>query len=427
MTLLVLLGAIAYLVWFLRLKVGWAHPTTAMLVGWAVLLAAHALLPLGIIPAGDTSYAVIALGLSGWAIPAFWVPRPPVVAGRNQTAPIESIQQSALLVGTAVIAAAVIVGMVAFRARITASVGAASFASLDAQEIRAAMTGRARGGGPLSLLMAFAPLLAALGVIGTQRFSRWWFAAVLLALTVTVQSPARIATLTTVVVAIGVWFYLQNPVDRPSPSRRPMLLAAITAAVSLGYFQTVNNVLGKTELLQRLAPDSSLPAAILSPAYYFTGGISALEAALRNDVDPTVGSAGRSIYVFPRFLSAFTPEVQPPETLAEFIRIPFPFNVYTAFGDMYFDFGVAGVLVLSLIAGWMVAKAHYHARRGSLSAIWLSALLLAVAASSAQAFRLFYLDMVAIGLGGVIVLRWIASRPLNPNPRIRRSERSRLG
>lgn len=412
MNLLVLLGVLTYLVAFLLLKVGWAHPTTVMLVGWAVVLVAQSLLPLGIMPASDHTYVLIGLGLVGWSLPTFWTPQPPLRPPDRSTS-LGSIRLVPFAVTTAVIAMAVVVGALAFRARITASLNASSFASLDATEIRLAMTGEARDGGPISLLTAFAPLLAALGVIGARRFSRWWFGATALALAVTAQSPARTTTLTAVVVAAVVWTYLQNTSEGLPSSRRPMLFLAAAAGASLAYFQIVNNVLGKTEMTQRLYPDATLPAAVLSPASYFTGGISALTSAVASGFDPTAGNAGRSIYVIPRALSPFIPEVQTPDTLADFVRIPRPFNVYTAFGDMYFDFGMVGVFLMSLLAGWLIARAHRQARSGDMAAIWLSASLLAVMASTAQAFRLFHLDIVAPAIGGFVVLRLIGRPDLS--------------
>jgi oligosaccharide repeat unit polymerase len=85
--------------------------------------------------------------------------------------------------------------------------------------------------------------------------------------------------------------------------------------------------------------------ALLSNYVYVTGSLPALTRALeqgtglpQNWGTNTFGCIFRALGVsVPRYL--------------EFTYIPFPFNVYTALADWYWDFGWAGVLVIPFVAG----------------------------------------------------------------------------
>lgn len=248
-------------------------------------------------------------------------------------------------------------------------------------------------------------------MVGGTRLTRNWWSLVGIALVVTMQSPARITTLTVVVTTAAMWLYLRGGAHDARVPRWKMVLGLVAVLVgSSAYFQSVGDDLGKSDLLIRDYGESPVPAAVLGPTVYFTGGLSALTVALEDGHDPTNGNVGRSVFLLPRIAALALPDIDPPETHASFVRIPNRFNVFTAWGDMYFDFGLLGVILLSLVLGLVTVTVHARAMGGQLVSVWLGAVTVAVLASTAQAFRLFYVDIAAMSGAGVFAMWWISVR-----------------
>ena len=83
--------------------------------------------------------------------------------------------------------------------------------------------------------------------------------------------------------------------------------------------------------------------------------------------------------------------------------IPAPFNVFTAFGDLWLDFGAVGAVLICLLLGLLAHRVHRLAWRGSAAFAWLTALIGSFILSSPISFRLLYMDSVFLAvLGGAV-------------------------
>jgi oligosaccharide repeat unit polymerase len=300
-----------------------------------------------------------------------------------------------------------------FRRVVTESLGAADFASLDPNLVLYATTyGGAESGGIGGVLFGIAPLLACLGVLGGTWIHKGFYVLVVLALLATTQSPGRTITITLTTAAISFYFYVR-PKNLPTRARAGALGTTIIAILAvLVYFNAVGRELGKTEELSRIVGPTWVPDFLISPLIYLLGGMSALSRAQETGIDP--GEFGRSIYVPMEVADAIGLPVHVPEVISRYVDIPFSFNVFTAFGDVWFDFGFIGVFLFYSVLGWFLATAHRFARAGNLEWAWTSSMIIAVLATSAVSIRVFYVDTVMLIAAGWVVFRFVAWRSQAP-------------
>ena len=409
--LLFLVGALAA-----RARRGWFHPATLCLSAWSAATGLLALLPLGVARLNGTAALVLLLGVFSLATGALIGAdlRPPSAMrgspGRRPTL-------ATVIPVAAVVSLVLVLGLLRFRAQVTAATGAGSFGELSATQVRfATVYGEAAKGGIGSLMMSVAPVLAALGIMATA-LTRWSWLLVGVALYATAQNPGRTFTLTVVATAAAFFAYLwpQRQVKLPwhgRPSRRRLVVMAALVIVGSGaYFQTVGNSLGKSDLAIPEGASPALPRSVVPAAVYAVGGMSALAVSTSTGTDPTVGEHGRSVYLLPRLAHVLDPETHAPDTVAKFVDIPVPFNVYTGFGDLYFDFGYTGVIGIGLLIGLLLGLVHARARAPGASPAWAfcSALGISLMVSMLISFRVLYLDSVvqlAVGALGF----WLIDR-----------------
>jgi hypothetical protein len=103
--------------------------------------------------------------------------------------------------------------------------------------------------------------------------------------------------------------------------------------------------------------------------------------------------------------------VDAPDTVAEFVRIPELYNTYTMFGDVYFDFGLPGVIVMFFFFGFAVERMHRRARaKNSLAASWIAAVLIAIMFGGTVTFRLFWLDTALWLVAGTFLMQRLGAR-----------------
>jgi oligosaccharide repeat unit polymerase len=395
-TLLLSGSVLSYLV--LAHHLGRWHPCTWFSLAWTTLIVMHIVIPLGLYPINLLTTSIILVGLWSFGVGALAVRRPH--SHRKVQTPISTTTMFAWAVA---VTAALVYGVYWFQGRITAAVGVQDFSSLDPTKIRFAETlGGAQGGGIGGLMFSISPLVACLGLLGGLRRSRWWFMLVPVAFWASTHSPGRTFTLGLMAAMLPFYFYIRTTSGRRRLSRTKVIAIALaTLTAGFIYFNAIGQALGKNEVLARSLGSTWIPDSLASPLVYQLGGMSALSKTLDTNHDPTAGEFGRSIFALLRFASSLGFPVHSPNTITDFVLIPIPFNVYTGFGDVWFDFGLAGVSIVFLALGALAAYAHARALEGGLNWAWASSMLLSVLASTSLTLRILYLDVVtqmALGL-----------------------------
>lgn len=364
------------------------------LLTWVVVALSQCLHPVRLTPVTAQAAIIVGIGLLAMTIPTW---------RRRQISEPGSVHQghervafAQLVIATALTLAMVGGGVYAFRSGVVSATGS-SFGQLTIQQVRTAQTGSARGGGLVALLAAAHPILACLGVYGAIRYSRAWVALIIVALLASLQTPARLMTIMLLVQTVVFYLYCRAVVPRrrgaaPGEAHHPpMLMMAGGVGVALTIFSYLGGKLGKTSLVSSYFPEFRWPSWMLSVILYGTGGPSALSTALRENIDPT--EHPNSIFTLTKLFSLFDSSYKPPDTLGSYVPIPIPFNVYTGFGQTYFDFGLFGVIVLAFILGWAAVSAHRRAQEGYIEWAWVASVLATLLLTLPQTYRLFFLDV----------------------------------
>lgn len=385
-------------------------PVFIATIMWAAILSAAVINPLSLYPLTAESSRIISIGILATAIGTVVFPVGPAPGAPTKTA---SPDHARLLTVAVLLSFASVLAYVRFRAQISAAAGG-SFSDLSDSAIRSAQTGAAKGGGIGSILVALYPILACVGAYGALRISRLYWFFPLLALSLSMQSPARLSTLS-LVLQTGVFSAYVWLAQRALTHRiRIRILAGlvVTVAACMVIFNYVGSRLGKSQLLAQHVPETYIPDWALSLWVYFTGGPFAFSRAIENG-NP-FDTPGSSAYV-PMRIAGLLVDIPKPSSLASFERLPLPFNVFTGYGQMWLDFGTLGVIFLSATFGASCAMAHRSALRGRIPGAWASAVCCSLLFSMPQAFRLFYVDVVfQLVIGYLIFLFIQTSRNVPP-------------
>lgn len=396
---------------------GFNTPLTISLALWVATLGACALHPLPIVPLGGTAFTVIMVGLTGLAAPG-------LVVHRSRESAVERIERAHLdwyrfIAVGAVLAAMVVIGVLRFRGQIEALSGT-SFQSLTVTQVRAVQsTDAGTRGGLGALVFSAAPLLACWGLLGARVYSKIYLLATAGAVSSTLVSPSRTTTfqlaLTAALFASYLWRAPIRTARRPTlRTVVPVLFAVILGAVLLSYFTSTSAALGKSQLATQIYHGHGLPDHLISPALYVIGGLSALTVAINAGFNPFEHYG--SIFSLIRLWRGVDPSVTAPNTVAAYVPIPSQFNVYTGFGQAYFDFGLVGTLLFPALVAWVVIKAHVRALRASPQAMLVASVSGAAAMNMLLQNTFFNLGVTFQLALGFVLFRWICVRtPVAPN------------
>ncbi len=380
-------------------------PLAWVLCMWAAIFVLYVLRPVRLEPLNGTALLAISLGLVGLALPSLLPKRavPQTAYQGNRGASFKRF-----VVVSAVALVLLVVGMVGFRMGIAAATGS-SYESLTLTQVRAAENGIARGGGLIVLLGALGPVVSCLGIYGAYRFSRWWWLLSAAAFALVAQNPARILLLSVLVISVVFWLYARTALSKTdeAPGRRrfPIVATILAVLAGLAYFVYVGAALSKNG--QANAYSNWLPGWMTTPVMYFLGGISAFSVATRDGFMPY--EWGTTIFTPLRILGSIFPGVHAPNTIAQAVHAPMWINIYTGFGQLYFDFGAVGVFVGCALIGTLAVIAHRRAERGYMEWAWVAAALAAVLFSTPQAFRFLNLDVLFELVAGFVafyIIRW---------------------
>jgi hypothetical protein len=177
----------------------------------------------------------------------------------------------------------------------------------------------------------------------------------------------------------------------------------VVGIAAIAYFEYQGSLQGKTDIIASALPAEPLPRWTVAAVLYLSGGPAALAVAQEAQLDPTApGDA--SIWLVPRILAVVEEDVDVPDTAGLFVPIPVEFNLYTWIGDVWFDFGWLGVGVMGVLLGALASAAYIRAyRHGSLTAIWVAAVIGTTFLWSVIVLRLFWLETALwLAVGGLV-------------------------
>lgn len=392
---------------------GWS-PISAGLVLWALIALALWWNPLQLVPLDGRTVAILLLGVGGIALPGLLAA--PDTGSANREAIGRWIRPRRLAISTVIAAAASLVGAYVFRNEITGSAGT-SFGNLTPQQVRFYQNQKNGSAGLLSLFQACFPVLGVLGVLGYLKVSKWYVIAVVISIALSLQNPGRLFTVSLIVQIAVVYLYAHGPKagTRARFARvRAYALLGTAALSSLFVFIWLGDKLGKNESVAN-AVNSDLPAPLVSPLLYLTGGLPATSAWLESGADPFDGR-GSSAFVFVRVWNALSPGKTAGGTVGNYVDIPYSFNVFTGFGQAYWDGGFIWVLVLSLALGATGLISHRRALRGHLGSMWVSSITAMLMVSLPMQYRMWNLDTLFALVAGLLLLHACTSPQPSPAP-----------
>lgn len=422
LTLAVLAGLTAYLL--RRLGAAWTSSSLILSLFWAADFAVTALNPLRLPEMTDYSAFLQGVAFSSLSIGLLLatslrrVPRSP---GRTSGSTLRNLSASArrrLNFVALFTTVAAVYGMIAFRSAVEAAAGGRPYASLSARDVRYYQVyGDLRSQGFAFLCFGLTPLIASIGVVllASQRRRSgllWIFSS----LAIAAQNPGRSLFFATAAIAAVMWLrsdHISSSVRRAS-SRRWLTGGRAVALILIGvaltaYFIRQGDRLKKNEELQRTLGGSGLSASVLAqPTLYLTGSPAALSVALSTHTDPTDRVPLRSLWIVPRLASLLWPDVKTPETVASPVNIGVMFNTYGWVGDIYFDLGLPGLVVLPLLAGVAMVQLDAFALRSRtrVAAQFGAALFLTTLLAGVLVFSLFWLSTIFVAAVGTLLLSW---------------------
>jgi hypothetical protein len=383
----------------------WSHPLALYFALWSACFAIIAINPFGFTPLDAESGTLFCVGLGAVVVGSILARGSRATGGASQM--VGAYSYRTLFALAVVLAGVVAYGLFAERAAITAAAGTA-FDSLSPSHIRfVTVYGGAGHIGLGAIAFECAPLLAGVGIAIARRSALGWIVTAL-ALLATTLTPARMFTVTTAVIAMVFWLYLRGN-DAPSRRKfrhRSVTLLAVTIAGlgSILYFVHSGDETRKNHLITAQVAQNPIPSQLTPLAVYFSAGPQALTRALVVRDNPAEGERYRSVWLLPRLMAIVDEHVHVPNTIPGFVGIPLQFNLYTWVGDVWFDFGWLGVLVVGVLLGWIVEKVHRRARaRTSLTRAWTAAVVVSLFFWTIMALRFFWLETTLwIALGALV-------------------------
>jgi hypothetical protein len=399
-------------------RFGMVHPLTVMLLLWAGTSVLVAVRPMNIAEPSLRVAVAIVLGLAVTTVtPLVLDHRRRSDPGSADRLPVRmTVHPGALATASLVVLAAVTWGSLQYRSAISAALGQ-PFSEADPKLVRwAELYGDVSAGGSVGMALALAPLLGAFAVIGGLCHSRWWYALLVVAVFVTMQSPSRTATLTLLVTAAFFQVLLSRspgvPVRRRVgvPARwRALGIAALVLVLGVVYFGFVGQQRDGNPLPDTLRVAGWVPEALVEPLLYLTGGISAFTVGMTEPLGDhgPYGEFGRSMYAVVKVGQMMGFDLPSPDPFAGYVDMPVSFNTYTSFGDAYFDFGLAGVLVLSLATGLLLHLLSVWPRPGHPGSVWGMSVMAAVLTATPIHMRLLDIDILIPAAVGLVAIATI--------------------
>lgn len=426
--LLIVVAAVLVVVCGARL--GLLNPVSITAVLWLCISVLIAVRPFHIIEPSLRVSVVISSGLVALCLPPLLLSarRRTGAAGASRTEPPAhyrlTVRPWALGTATLVVLLASFYGLLQYRSAVSSALGGTPFSQLDPQLVRwAELYGNAKLSTTAGVALGLTPLLGCIAVIGGLCHRWWWYLLLPAALLIVSQSPSRTTTLG-IVVGSG-YFFVRLARGRGGPLqmrsawisvRRLAALGVTVGALALGYFSYIGNALSKSAAAPGLSPARWLPSALVEPLLFQLGGVSAFTQELDHPVGPggPYGSFGRSMYLVVKLAQDAGIHLPEPAPYAAYVDIPVSFNTYSAFGDTYFDVGLAGVIGLFLLIGLIVHLFSRWPAPGHPVSAWVLSTMVVVLADSAVNIRFLDVDIVIQAVVGAAIVALVLRRQVVP-------------
>jgi oligosaccharide repeat unit polymerase len=244
------------------------------------------------------------------------------------------------------------------------------------------------------------------------------------------QTPARTAPIACGLMAVIFWLYLKRPAGgRGTTTSTRLARIAVVGVVVLAlfvYFRREGHTLNKDTLASNYPVQTRfLPSSLVVPYLYLEGGISAFAYARQIGYNPTTGTDqrgapfhGRTVFILPRAEKLVDPSVKVPQTVPPFVTMPLPSNIYTWAGDLYFDWGVLGVILGSFLVGAIMMWLTQRARSGRVADYWVLSAATVILLFQSIAFEWLWLSTLFWMVSGYFVIRYVVDdTPVHPSAR----------
>lgn len=392
------------------------HPATLFVWGWVATLLMVWLNPLGAEPVSPVVLLIIFASISVFVTAA-------IIVGQRRTelvAPEPGRPPGPVGIRFTAVAAVVLllvfVGYSRYKAYVASALGVNSLASVGRATIRQATTlGAAQHGGLGVLLLSLCPLLGCIGIEGYVRTRRAaWLLLVPLGIGLISVDPGRAGVLGTITASIAYFAYrLRATSDgrrpRRTPRRRAAVLAVVGVAFGLFFFIQHSSSSSLDPALNGAKVSGYVPRPLIEPLLYWTGGVNAFSGAFQEGVNP-FEHPGRPVSIVFRAAQIIDPSVEQPSSDASYAYVPFATNVYTAFGDAWFAYGLGGVVLLMGTLGAMASALHRRALSGGPEWAWLASLLATALANTLLSFSVFVVAVLFPAAVGWVLLRGTKTR-----------------
>ena len=216
-------------------------------------------------------------------------------------------------------------------------------------------------------------VLALMYLVLYQRPRKWVVLIMLWALATTFVTTDRTRFFYMVIWAFYVGAYLFRRLDL---SPRLIFAAGATFLALFGFFLLIAKIYKKeafsdnaeyVNVGEELAP-------LVDPYIYLTGSFPVLQAFLDDHHEHTHGR--RSFEPYVKVIEVVYPEFERAEIVGKFYRVPIELNACTYLEPYYKDWGIAGILIGSLVSGLIAMTAYFVMRqRKTLFSVYLSSLL----------------------------------------------------
>jgi oligosaccharide repeat unit polymerase len=400
MTALVVAASLLVLAVLSARRSGPAHPVSLTLGIWIVALVINGTDILRLREVSDLALLVILAGLVSLFAGSLLS-----TSRKDISAVSPRIRRSAYFLTLSLLCSLYIVGILHYRSAVEQAAGT-SWGNIDKTLVRYYETNFLSGSiGYRGTLISLGPLVVCVALYGARLGIRYGLLAIPIVVAGQLHSQSRTGLFTILLVPLLFSIYTSvvnpNKLDRPRMvTLRSAALLVVVGGSSLLVFSLTTDSLGKSTTDSPYYRDALISEPFRSPALYVAGGTAALSEALDERINPTDGSSGKSVFVIYRAARSVGILENNPTTIASFVQIPGPFNVYTGFGDIWFDFGWAGVLLLPFCFGALVHLFWRHASMANPGYAVGAAALTAALVTSPISMRVLNIDTVIHVIAG---------------------------